>query len=332
VATNFDPRTRITPESFTVAPELLGLPLAGPWRRAAAMLGDLVPVAILANAGFFVFLAFLAAVLAWRLLSGRPRGDGSMSRGLALPFRFAASTSAFIALIMLGNAVAGDNGDRNASNEDADRDSVAADVVMRVQSALAAAGVAGMDPGIAGDPERDTVVRRFAEALVSGDSATAASLRPQAAAVLAAPQLNELTLRLTEVQREVATLEQRAERESGGVFARLGSFADDLGIGFGWGALYFTVFLVVGRGQTPGKRLLGVRVIRLDAKPIGWWLAFERFGSYFASISTGLLGFLQIFWDRNRQALHDKAVETVVIRVTRPDPADAAPVPLHARR
>jgi len=59
---------------------------------------------------------------------------------------------------------------------------------------------------------------------------------------------------------------------------------------------------------------MGIRVIRLDARPVGWWLAFERFGSYFASFSTGLLGFAQIFWDRNRQALHDKAVETVVIR------------------
>jgi hypothetical protein len=331
VATGFDPRTQITPESFTVAPELLGLPLARPWRRAAAMLGDLIPVAILANAGIFVFLAFLAAVLTWRALSGRRRSDGSLSRSFILPVRFAASLFAFVAVMVVARAV-DDDDRRSASNrEEVDQDSVAADVATRVQSALAAAGLAGIDLTItANAPERDTIVHRFAVAVVNGDSAAAAELQPQVAAILAAPQLEELTEDMTELQAEVARLERRAEEDAGGVFAWLGSFADDLGIGFGWGALYFTVFLVVGRGQTPGKRLLGVRVIRLDAKPIGWWLAFERFGSYFASISTGMLGFLQIFWDRNRQALHDKAVETVVIRVSR-DPAAAAHVPLHAR-
>ncbi len=104
----------------------------------------------------------------------------------------------------------------------------------------------------------------------------------------------------------------------------IAGLADDLGLGFGWGALYFTAFLVLGHGQTPGKRAMGIRVIRLDGKPIGWWYAFERFGSYFASFTTGLVGFAQILWDRNRQALHDKVVETVVIR-------DRHAPPLHVR-
>jgi uncharacterized RDD family membrane protein YckC len=77
---------------------------------------------------------------------------------------------------------------------------------------------------------------------------------------------------------------------------------------------------------------MGIRVIRLDGKPLGWWRSFERFGGYAASLSTGLLGFLQILWDRNRQGLHDKAVETVVIRVGRTRvmptvPTAAAPPP-----
>jgi uncharacterized RDD family membrane protein YckC len=55
-------------------------------------------------------------------------------------------------------------------------------------------------------------------------------------------------------------------------------------------------------------------VVRLSGAPIGWWAAFERFGGYAASIFTGLLGFLQITWDRNRMALHDKITETVVVR------------------
>lgn len=105
-----------------------------------------------------------------------------------------------------------------------------------------------------------------------------------------------------------------AARERRGVRSYLAGVFDDLGLGFGWAAVYFTAFLAMMRGQTPGKKLMGIRVIRLDGKPIGWWISFERFGGYAASFSVGLLGFLQILWDRNRQGLHDKACETVVIR------------------
>jgi uncharacterized RDD family membrane protein YckC len=68
------------------------------------------------------------------------------------------------------------------------------------------------------------------------------------------------------------------------------------------------------RGQTPGKRLMRIRVVRLDGKPMGWWYAFERFGGYAAGLVTGLIGFLQILWDKNRQGVHDKITETVVVR------------------
>lgn len=59
---------------------------------------------------------------------------------------------------------------------------------------------------------------------------------------------------------------------------------------------------------------MGIRIIRLDGQQIGWWAAFERFGGYAAGVATGLLGFAQISWDRNRQAVQDKISETVVIR------------------
>jgi hypothetical protein len=111
-----------------------------------------------------------------------------------------------------------------------------------------------------------------------------------------------------------AELEEAKERR--GLRTFLAGIFDDLGLGFGWAAVFFTGFLAMMRGQTPGKKLFGIRVIRLDGKPIGWWIAFERFGGYAASFSVGLLGFLQILWDRNRQGLHDKACETVVIRDT----------------
>jgi len=90
---------------------------------------------------------------------------------------------------------------------------------------------------------------------------------------------------------------------------------EDLGIGFGWAAFYFSCFTATWGGQTPGKKLFGIKVLQLDGTPLSLWDSFGRYGGYGAGIATGLLGFLQIFWDPNRQAIHDKISATVVIDV-----------------
>jgi hypothetical protein len=105
-----------------------------------------------------------------------------------------------------------------------------------------------------------------------------------------------------------------AEATSGGLFDWLWQFLDELGFGFGWATLYLTISLSAGQGQTVGKRLAGIRVVRLDGEPINWWTAFERAGGYAAGLATGLLGFAQVYWDSNRQAIHDRIVGTVVVR------------------
>ncbi len=116
-------------------------------------------------------------------------------------------------------------------------------------------------------------------------------------------------------------------RESGeaGVIAWIVDFLDEMGIGLGWTGLYFTGFVAFWRGQTPGKRLLGVRVVRLNGQPMTLWMSFERFGGYAAGLVTGLLGFAQVYWDDNRQMIHDKVVETVVVRERAGSPAAPAP-------
>jgi len=92
----------------------------------------------------------------------------------------------------------------------------------------------------------------------------------------------------------------------------------DLGLSFGWAALYFSVMMVWMSGQTPGKRLFGITVLRVDGGTISLWDAFGRYGGYSAGLATGLLGFLQIYWDPNRQAIHDKISETVVVDLRKP--------------
>lgn len=97
------------------------------------------------------------------------------------------------------------------------------------------------------------------------------------------------------------------------ILAWVQGIAADLGLGFGWAAFYFSIFTAWWHGQTPGKRVLGIQVIKLDGSSLNLWESFGRYGGYGAGIATGLLGFLQIYWDPNRQAIQDKISETLVI-------------------
>ena len=103
-----------------------------------------------------------------------------------------------------------------------------------------------------------------------------------------------------------------AEQEKG-LRRTVTNLLDEFGLGLGWSGLYFTFLTGFLRGRTPGKRLLGIRIVRLDGKPLGYWASFERFGGYAASLFTGFEGFLRILWDPNRQGLEDKLAETVVV-------------------
>jgi len=89
----------------------------------------------------------------------------------------------------------------------------------------------------------------------------------------------------------------------------------DLGLGLAWAALYFSVFTAWSNGQTIGKKICSIKVVRLDNKTLTLWESFNRYGGYGAGFATGLLGFLQLYWDPNRQAIQDKISETLVLRM-----------------
>ncbi|MBR9793959.1 MAG: RDD family protein [Gammaproteobacteria bacterium] len=97
----------------------------------------------------------------------------------------------------------------------------------------------------------------------------------------------------------------------------------DLGLGFGWAALYYSVLTAWWRGHTIGKRIMRIKVVKLDGSPLNLFESFGRYGGYTAGIATGLLGFLQIFWDPNRQTIQDKIAETLVLY----RPPGSVPIP-----
>ncbi len=170
----------------------------------------------------------------------------------------------------------------------------------------------------------ESLLRAREAALAAGDTGAADAAGREAGVLLAADSVGRLAgqvgalRRDVEAQRERANeAERAAERTPIGLLMAV--LADEIGVSAGWAALYFTAMLALWRGRTPGKRALGIRVIRLDGKPLGWFASFERFGGYAAALATGTLGFFQILWDRNRQGVHDKISETVVIRDVAPE-------------
>lgn len=355
--------------------QLLGQPLAGPWRRAVALLVDGAAVATLANAPGLIFGVAVAMVLL--RVSVKPAAGGFIRRSVRLVTRATTAVIVFAVALSLWNTVSGFGDDddgtpaiamgegtaritglqgiaagreildlvNSSDEEDAhdELDDVVDDLVEAGLDDEVLFALLQEVPPIPDRPWINVVVdsalsdltARFAEpvpdsvatgtgeliaeylgAEEAGDTVEMREVARRLGAVLAADSLAGLEARATLQERRADRLQEALteEQEGGGLIAAFRTFAEDMGLGFGWTGLYFTAFTVLWRGQTPGKRLLGIRVVRLDRLPLGWFNSFERFAGYAAGLATGLLGFLQVFWDRNRQAIQDKIAGTVVIR------------------
>lgn len=195
------------------------------------------------------------------------------------------------------------------------------EIIMEAMRNLPAGGDEGTDPGesLARGPEPDSSGIPGASSQPeegvpaiqdprAEDSIKALSRRVQ----MVTEERDDYRDRLTRVE---AALE---EARSGGIFDWLRNLIDEMGLGFGWAALYLTITHAWWKGTTVGKKILRIRVVMIDQRPLNWWLSFERAGGYAAGFATGLLGFAQIFWDPNRQAIHDKVSETIVIQDGKP--------------
>ena len=308
--TSRDPRTIVTPDAFSVHPPLLGTPLARPSRRGVALLIDILLVALITavTSGFWFILGVAAAAFFFARARKQRKNEGTSN-----VLRFFLGCMGVMALSVTAVVFLGirfvNQGDFDfdpaSSLEDPagsplQRSSVLGDEVTSI----------GQTADLVGDQTGAEVAEppdvRLTEAMdVAGDT------------------IGELQLGLARANRDLedtrADLEDtRAELnealQRGGLIGWFTSRIDSLGFGFGWWTLYFAILMPWMKGQTPGKRALGVRVVRLDGHPVTWWHAFERAGGYAAGVATGTLGFLQIYWDANRQAIHDKVAGTVVIR------------------
>ncbi len=80
------------------------------------------------------------------------------------------------------------------------------------------------------------------------------------------------------------------------------------------GLAYFIGMWAV-KGQTLGKMVMGVRIIKTDGTPVTFGTAVLRYIGYLVSSIILDIGFLMIAWDSKKQGLHDKIAGTYVVKV-----------------
>lgn len=82
------------------------------------------------------------------------------------------------------------------------------------------------------------------------------------------------------------------------------------------GLVYFTIF-VGWCGQTPGKMLFRLKVIRVDDQEMTYGTAWLRSLCWILSLLLFGIGLLMIAFTRQKRGLHDILAGTYVIRVQR---------------
>lgn len=78
-------------------------------------------------------------------------------------------------------------------------------------------------------------------------------------------------------------------------------------------AFFYYAFFWIMAGQTIGKYVLGVRLVRLDGHRMNLWHSLVRYFGYFISMAPLALGFFWIIGDDRRQGWHDKLARTCVV-------------------
>jgi uncharacterized RDD family membrane protein YckC len=77
--------------------------------------------------------------------------------------------------------------------------------------------------------------------------------------------------------------------------------------------LYFGVLLWKGKGRTPGKRLMKIRVVSIVHRHLSFWHSVERALGYGAAALEAGFGFIQFFIHPYRRCAQDRLAETIVV-------------------
>ena len=319
-----DSETRdvITPYAFKVDQALLGIPLAPPVKRAMAMVIDVILIFMAAKLSA-TLIAFVAAMAFYKGTAQQylPKMSSFWRRALKL---FAASFLFVSSLTVLSLAIDFFEGDSTIQGTQINKAEQKEELSEHDKSIIrtylaqtdddkncddicqsaASANLVTQLPELAEieDVGNSQVTRALLHLMVIADGE----------AIAAGDGVKNLDLAPESISDEVTNESNTTPVTS--VLQWGKGIIQDLGLGFGWAAVYFTLFSLLWRGQTPGKKVCNIRVVSLSGEPLGMLDCFGRYGGYGAGFATGLLGFLQVYWDPNRQAIQDKISATVVIQ------------------
>lgn len=95
----------------------------------------------------------------------------------------------------------------------------------------------------------------------------------------------------------------------------LGSGKEILGIsgGFIVGVIYNWYFWTRQKGQTPGKMLVGIRVVKANGQSLNDVEAVVRYIGYYINTFLLFIGWIWAIFDSKNQGFHDKLAGTIVV-------------------
>ena len=83
---------------------------------------------------------------------------------------------------------------------------------------------------------------------------------------------------------------------------------------FFFGLVYTLIFWVNYDGATPGKRIMGIKIIKDDRSKLTYSAAFIRYVGMLISAFFFYLGYFWMIWDKKKQGWHDKMAKTYVVK------------------
>lgn len=252
---------KVRTETLAVAPEIVGLTLAEPWRRLAAMIVDLTVIAALSLlTAPFLGLA-LGLMLALILGTGR---DAPIALRIARwVCRLLGGTVIVLSALALGHGS-----------------------FMRGDINLDALQQSGESPAM-----RQTVF-----------------VPPNAT-------YNQLRSAVDNLSRQVESLKAEIRAADDSLPRRVQMLAGSAGVTFGWSGIYFTLLTGLLNGRTLGKFVFRIRAAKINGTHFTYFDGFVRQGGYVAGVAMGMIGFLKLLWEPNRQTVEDRIAATVVVKV-----------------
>lgn len=290
----------VTPYAFSISEKIYGLPLAKPRQRMTALVIDGVMISMLTLVSYVVLFGLYAGLFfnAARHFKSKDKNPliRKLLRGLGV-FCFIIFAMSSIHYLLEEPEVAEINV-KETNAKEADLKERAAQ-----EQTVVATEIVGADPAIQNQDKNEGVDKNDSIENAADGEKTDGSESKSSKSDSSENESSE-----SEKQKAIPDISQ-------GFLPWVEGVLKQFGVSFGWAAFYFSIFVGWFSGQTPGKYLVGIKIIKLDGEDLNLWEAFGRYGGYAAGFATGLIGFLQVYWDPNRQAIQDKISGTLVIDI-----------------